>query len=528
MQAACAEGGEDGSMFVMSSTQHPSEVQQIVAHLLGVPVNHVVVQSPRMGGGFGGKETQAATFAALAALAAAKTKRPVRVRVNRDLDMMLTGKRHPFLARFKVGYNSGGDLLAAKIALISNGGWSLDLSMPVTDRAVFHLDNAYFIPSVEFSGQVAKTNLASNTAFRGFGGPQGMLVIEEIIDHIARRLGKSPEEIRERNLYRGKGETNTTHYGQEIGDNRIRRIWSELQESSAFEMRRNEIDRWNSKNPHRKRGLAMTPVKFGISFTLTHLNQAGALVLIYQDGTVQVNHGGTEMGQGVHTNIAMIAAKELGISLDKVRVMPTSTDKVPNTSATAASCSTDMNGAAVKNACDILRARLAPVALNLVAAEVTRLKLKPEIDQSLLTSAAAKDLVFAKGFVFHRDLPEVKVSFADVVKKAHLARVSLSATGFYATPEIHYDRGKGKGKPFHYFAVGAAVTEVEVDSFNQCPALPLRACPLPLPSPPHRRQNNGTVSFAFCRVVMNFRSGIKARRRQTHAREVGFFDDIGE
>ena len=466
MQAACAEGGEDGSMFVMSSTQHPSEVQQIVAHLLGVPVNHVVVQSPRMGGGFGGKETQAATFAALAALAAAKTKRPVRVRVNRDLDMMLTGKRHPFLARFKVGYNSGGDLLAAKIALISNGGWSLDLSMPVTDRAVFHLDNAYFIPSVEFSGQVAKTNLASNTAFRGFGGPQGMLVIEEIIDHIARRLGKSPEEIRERNLYRGKGETNTTHYGQEIGDNRIRRIWSELQESSAFEMRRNEIDRWNSKNPHRKRGLAMTPVKFGISFTLTHLNQAGALVLIYQDGTVQVNHGGTEMGQGVHTNIAMIAAKELGISLDKVRVMPTSTDKVPNTSATAASCSTDMNGAAVKNACDILRARLAPVALNLVAAEVTRLKLKPEIDQSLLTSAAAKDLVFAKGFVFHRDLPEVKVSFADVVKKAHLARVSLSATGFYATPEIHYDRGKGKGKPFHYFAVGAAVTEVEVDSFT--------------------------------------------------------------
>ena len=493
MQAACAEGGEDGSMFVMSSTQHPSEVQQIVAHLLGLPVNHVVVQSPRMGGGFGGKETQAATFAALAALAAAKTKRLVRVRVNRDLDMMLTGKRHPFLARFKVGYNSDGDLLAAKIALISNGGWSLDLSMPVTDRAVFHLDNAYFIPSVEFSGQVAKTNLASNTAFRGFGGPQGMLVIEEIVDRIARRLGKSPEEIRARNLYRGKGETNTTHYGQEIEDNRIQRAWSELKESSAFEMRRNEIDKWNSKNPRRKRGLAMTPVKFGISFTLTHLNQAGALVLIYQDGTVQVNHGGTEMGQGVHTNIALIAAKELGISLDKVRVMPTSTDKVPNTSATAASCSTDMNGAAVKNACDILRARLAPVTAGILPA------VKPgfqpggqdvggkECVQNLHTTenscarpggkmspstagrmpaATAEDLVFAKGFVFHRDLPEVKVSFADVVKKAHLARVSLSATGFYATPEIHYDRTKGKGKPFHYFAVGAAVTEVEVDGFT--------------------------------------------------------------
>ncbi|MEI9960054.1 MAG: molybdopterin cofactor-binding domain-containing protein [Limisphaerales bacterium] len=300
MQAACAEQGEDGSMFVMSSTQHPSEVQHIVAHLLHVPVNQVVVQSPRMGGGFGGKETQAATFAALAALAAAKTNRPVRVRVNRDLDMMITGKRHPFLAKFKVGYNSDGDLLAAKIELISNGGWSLDLSMPVTDRAVFHLDNSYFIPAVEFSGQVAKTNLASNTAFRGFGGPQGMLVIEEIIDRIARRLGKSPEEIRERNLYRGSGETNTTHYGQEIEDNRIQRVWRELKESSAFEKRRVEIAKWNSENPHLKRGLAMTPVKFGISFTLTHLNQAGALVLIYQDGTVQVNHGATEMGQGVH------------------------------------------------------------------------------------------------------------------------------------------------------------------------------------------------------------------------------------
>ena len=473
MQAACAESGEDGSMFVMSSTQHPSEVQNIVAHLLDVPVNHVVVQSPRMGGGFGGKETQAATFAALAALAAAKTKRPVRVRVNRDLDMMLTGKRHPFLAKFKVGYSSNGDLLAAKIALISNGGWSLDLSMPVTDRALFHLDNAYYVPSVEFSGQVAKTNLASNTAFRGFGGPQGMLVIEEIIDRIARRLGKSPEEIRERNLYRGSGETNTTHYGQEIEDNRLQRIWGELKASSAFENRRAEIAGWNAEHPHRKRGLAMTPVKFGISFTLTHLNQAGALVLIYQDGTVQVNHGGTEMGQGVHTNIAMIAAKELGVSLDKVRVMPTSTDKVPNTSATAASCSTDMNGAAVKNACEILCARLAPVAFELVAAEVTRLKLKAESgkrkvenSQSLLTSAATHNLVFADNFVFHRAYPEQKISFSKVVQAAHVQRISLSATGYYATPGIQYDRAAGHGRPFHYFANGAAVTEVEVDGFT--------------------------------------------------------------
>src|ERR1017187_795706 len=466
MQAACAEQGEDGSMFVMSSTQHPSEVQHIVAHLFDVPVNHVVVQSPRMGGGFGGKETQAATFAALAALAAARTKRPVRVRVNRDLDMMLTGKRHPFLAKFKVGYNAAGDLLAAKIELLSNGGWSLDLSMPVTDRAVFHLDNAYFIPAVEFSGQVAKTNLASNTAFRGFGGPQGMLVIEEIIDRIARRLGKTPEEIRERNLYRGTNETNTTHYGQLIEDNRIQTVWHELKKSSEFEKRRVGIEKWNSDHPHCKRGLAMTPVKFGISFTLTHLNQAGALVLIYQDGTVQVNHGATEMGQGVHTNMAMIAAKELGISLDKVRVMPTSTDKVPNTSATAASCGTDLNGMAVKNACEILRARLAPVATELVAAEATRLKSNAEISQSLLTSAVTEDLICADNFVFHRAQPEVKVSFVEVVKTAYVQRIGLSSTGFYRTPEIHYDRAQGKGKPFHYFAVGAAVTEVEVDGFT--------------------------------------------------------------
>ena len=473
MQAACAEPGEDGSMFVMSSTQHPSEVQHIVAHLLHVSVNHVIVQSPRMGGGFGGKETQAATFAALAALAAAKTQKPVRVRVNRDLDMMLTGKRHPFLAKYKVGFDHEGHLLGAKIELFSNGGWSLDLSMPVTDRAMFHLDNAYYIPAVEFSGRVAKTNLASNTAFRGFGGPQGMLVIEEIIDRVARRLGVAPETIRERNLYRGTGETNTTHYGQEIEDNRIQRIWKELHESSQFAARRAEIDQSNAANPHRKRGMAMTPVKFGISFTLTHLNQAGALVLIYQDGTVQVNHGGTEMGQGVHTNMAIVAAKELGLTIDKVRVMPTSTDKVPNTSATAASCGTDLNGMAVKNACEILRSRL-----TLVAAKLLSDKLKREI--------VGNDVIFSGNLVFSRAVNRVpratstdpetadrcgapdaeSLSFCEVVSQAYFQRISLSATGYYRTPEIHYDRAKGRGKPFHYFAVGAAVTEVEVDGFT--------------------------------------------------------------
>ena len=302
--AAWAERGEDGTMFVSSSTQHPSEVQHIVAHVLGLPMHSVVVECPRMGGGFGGKETQAATIAALAALAASKTGRKVRVRLNRDQDMMITGKRHPFLAKFRVGFTDDGFLQAAKIELFSNGGWSLDLSRAVTDRAVFHLDNAYYIPNVEFSGVVAKTNLASNTAFRGFGGPQGMLVIEEIIDRVARQTGLAPEVVRQKNLYRGTGETNTTPYGQEIEDNRIERIWSELIASSEFESRRAELREWNLRHPNRKRGLAITPVKFGISFTTTHLNQAGALVLLYQDGTAQINHGGTEMGQGVHTNIA--------------------------------------------------------------------------------------------------------------------------------------------------------------------------------------------------------------------------------
>jgi xanthine dehydrogenase molybdopterin binding subunit/xanthine dehydrogenase small subunit len=465
-QAAWAERGEDGAMFVVSSTQHPSEVQQVVAHVLHLPANKVVVQSPRMGGGFGGKETQAATPAALAALAAHHTGKPVHVRFNRDQDMILTGHRHPFLAKFRVGFDEAGLLRAAKIHLWSNGGWALDLSQAVTDRALFHLDNAYYIPAVEFRGQVAKTNLSSNTAFRGFGGPQGMLVIEEILDRVARQLGLPPEVVRERNLYRGTDETNTTHYGQRIEDNRIQTIWHELKKSAEFDRRRAEMSEWNDAHPRRKRGLAITPVKFGISFTVTHLNQAGALVLIYQDGTVQVNHGGTEMGQGIHTNILAIAAKELGVKPEHVRVMPTSTDKVPNTSATAASSGTDLNGAAVKNACETLRARLVRVA-----AEVTR-PISSEKSQSLLMSAATKscgapdDIVFSDGMVFHREFPESAVSFAEVVKKAYAQRVSLSATGYYATSGIHWDRAAGRGKPFHYFAYGAAVTEVEVDGFT--------------------------------------------------------------
>jgi xanthine dehydrogenase molybdopterin binding subunit len=463
-QAAWAERGEDGAVFVASSTQHPSEVQQVVSHLLNLPANKVVVQVPRMGGGFGGKETQAATPAALAALATHHTGKPVRVRFNRDQDMALLGHRHPFHAKFKIAFDANGLLQAARIHLTSNGGWAQDLSQAVTDRALFHLDNSYYIPAVEFRGQVAKTNLSSNTAFRGFGGPQGMLVIEEIMDRIARRLGLPPEVVRERNLYHGTGETNTTHYGQLIEDNRLQTIWHELKKTAELERRRVEIAAWNTAHPHTKRGLAMTPVKFGISFTVTHLNQAGAFVLIYQDGTVQLNHGGTEMGQGLHTNVTMIAAQTLGINLERIRVMPTSTDKVPNTSATAASAGTDLNGAAVKNACEILRTRLAPLALELVVAASKRNT--SDESQRRLTSATTADLVFADGFVFHREYPEAKVSFADVTKKAYLERVSLSTTGYYATPGIHWDRVAGRGKPFHYFAYGAAVTEVEVDGFT--------------------------------------------------------------
>jgi xanthine dehydrogenase molybdopterin binding subunit/xanthine dehydrogenase small subunit len=427
--AAWAEPGEDGSVLVTSSTQHPSEVQQVVAHVLRLPSNQVIVQCPRVGGGFGGKETQAATPAALAALAATRTGRPVRVRFNRDQDMALLGHRHPFLARFDAGFDLEGRFQAARIHVWSNGGWALDLSQAVTDRALFHLDNSYYIPAVEFRGQVARTNLSSNTAFRGFGGPQGMLIIEEILDRAARQLGLPPETIRERNLYRGRGQTNTTHYGQELGDNRLQTIWRDLKDSSAFDTRRLEISQWNARHPHRKRGLAMTPMKFGISFTVTHLNQAGAFVLIYQDGSVQVNHGGIEMGQGIHTNIRAIAAAELGVPPETIRVMPTSTDKIPNTSATAASSGTDLNGAAVKNACEILRGRLAPVEARM--------------------SAEGKPVLFA-----------------EVVKQAYLDRVSLSATGYYETRGIHWDRVAGRGKPFHYFACGAAAAEVEVDGYT--------------------------------------------------------------
>jgi xanthine dehydrogenase molybdopterin binding subunit/xanthine dehydrogenase small subunit len=448
-QAAYARPGEDGSIFIESSTQHPSEIQHVVGHLLGVPSNHVVVEALRMGGAFGGKETQGVINAGLAALAAFHTGQPVRVRWNRDQDMMITGKRHPFLANFEVGFNERGQILGVRVKMVSDGGWSLDLSTAVTDRSLFHLDNAYYLPNAEFSGQVAKTNVASNTAFRGFGGPQGMLVIEEIIDRIARRLELRPEVVRERNLYHGSGETNTTPYGQEIRDNRIQRVWRELLASSDFVSRQRTVQDWNRQQTSRKRGLAITPVKFGISFTATQFNQAGALVLIYQDGSVQVNHGGTEMGQGIHTNIQAIAARELGLTADRIRVMSTRTDKVPNTSATAASSGTDLNGAAVRNACREIVERLRPIAVRLLSEKIGQ---------------PVGEVSFRENKVFAAPDEKVFLQFAQLTAKAYFERVSLAATGYYRTPGISWDRSLGQGRPFYYYAVGAAVSEVEVDS----------------------------------------------------------------
>ena len=444
--AAWAEAGDDGSVLVNSSTQHPSEIQAIVAEVLHLARHKVVVQAPRMGGGFGGKETQGNGFAALVALAAMKTGRPVRVQLDRDLDMKLTGKRHPFHAKFSIGHDSDGRLLAAQVELVSDGGWSLDLSTAINDRALFHLDNAYYIPAVNFGGRVAKTNVTSHTAFRGFGGPQGMLVIEEIIDRVARQVGLPPEVVRERNLYHGTGETNRTHYNEDIGDNRIQDIWSQVLAKAEFAKRRSEVAAWNQANPHMKRGLAVTPVKFGISFTLSHYNQAGALVHIYQDGSVQVNHGGTEMGQGLHTKILGVAMRELGLPAASIRLMTTSTDKVPNTSATAASSGADLNGAAVAAACVTLRERLLPVAAGLLNTTPERVE-------------------FVAGEVRARDAAQ-GIPFAKVCAKAYTERISLSSTGFYKTPGVKWDWVKAEGRPFHYFACGAAVAEVEVDGFS--------------------------------------------------------------
>jgi xanthine dehydrogenase large subunit len=421
-QSAIAWVDESGTIAVHASTQHPAETQEVVARVLGLPRHHVTVECLRMGGAFGGKEVQANAWAAVAALGAWKTGRPVRVRLTRQLDMMLTGKRHPFLARYSVGFSAEGRIEAVRLHLYSDGGWSLDLSEPIMWRSLFHCDNAYHLPAIEAIGRVCRTHKTSQTAFRGFGAPQAMVVIEEILAQAAQRLSLPAHVVRERNFYR---EGDTTHYGQLVeGADRIRLIWDRLKETSAFERRVAKIAAFNAQQPHVKRGLAMTPVKFGISFTATFFNQGGALVLIYRDGSVQVNHGGTEMGQGLFTKIQQIAADCLGITANRVRVMPTRTDKVPNSSATAASAGTDLNGAAVADACAQLKARLDAVSEGKT------------------------------------------MSFEELCETAYRQRVPLFAQGYYRTPDIHFDPTTGKGKPFHYFAYGAAVSEVEVDGFT--------------------------------------------------------------
>lgn len=444
-QAAIAYLDEAGQIFVHASTQHPTETQIIVARVLGRPAHEVTCQSLRMGGAFGGKEVQANTWACIAAVGALATGRPVRVRLDRQRDFTLTGKRHPFLGRYEAGFDDDGRLHALRVQLYSDGGYSLDLSKPVLFRAMFHVDNAYKLPNVEVVGRVCRTHKVSQTAFRGFGGPQGMVVIEEVLDRIARATGLPPHVVRERNFY---VDGDTAHYGQRItGADRIGAIWRRLLDRSEFPRRWEEVEAFNRAHPHRKRGIAITPVKFGISFTTAFFNQAGALVLLYADGSVQVNHGGTEMGQGLHTKMLQVAADALGVDLDAVRLMPTRTDKVPNTSATAASSGSDLNGQAVRAACAAIRERLATVA-------------------GTLFGCAPEDIVFEGGEVFPVGRPDEARSFGQVAKQAYLQRVPLFATGYYRTPNIHYDEASGTGKPFHYFAFGAAVTEVEVDRFT--------------------------------------------------------------
>lgn len=436
---------EGGQVFVHSSTQHPSETQEIVAHVLGLNNNDVTVQCLRMGGAFGGKEMQPHGFAAVAALGATLTGRPVRLRLNRTQDITLTGKRHPFHARWEAGFDQEGRIQALKATLTSDGGWSLDLSEPVLARALCHIDNSYWIPNVHVGGRIAKTNKTSQTAFRGFGGPQGMLVIEDLMGRCAPLLGLDPAELRRRNLYL-PGQS--TPYGQPVRHaERLHSIWKTLLDRADFRRRQEQIDRFNASHPHTRRGLAITPVKFGISFNFTAFNQAGALVHVYKDGSVLINHGGTEMGQGLHTKMRQVAATALGVPLDVVRLAPTRTDKVPNTSATAASSGADLNGGAVKNACEQISEQLAQVAAR-------KLNIHPD------------DVRFVNGKVTGIGFHDRDVSFADLVRDAYFQRVPLWAAGYYRTEGLHWDSARMQGEPFKYFSFGAAVSEVEVDAFT--------------------------------------------------------------
>lgn len=441
-QAALACPGEGGDMHVLSSTQHPTEVQHVVARVLGLADHAVTAEVRRMGGGFGGKESQATQWAAMAALAARKTGRPCKLRLDRDDDMALTGKRHDFLVDYRIGFDADGVISALETCYAARAGCSLDLTQGVVDRTMFHADNAYFLPDVTIGSRRLRTDTVSNTAFRGFGGPQGMLGMERMIDRIAWQLGLDPLDVRKRNLYRpGR---NVTPYGQTVDDEVLLPLIERLERSADYRARRRDVAAFNARSPILKRGIALTPVKFGISFTLMPLNQAGALIHVYQDGSIHLNHGGTEMGQGLFVKVAQVVADEFGVSPDRVRITATTTDKVPNTAPTAASSGSDLNGMAAREAARTIKARL----VDFVAAS-------HQVDPGSVR--------FAGGMVW---FDGGSLPFSALARAAVLARVSLSSTGFYSTPRIHWDRATAKGRPFFYFAYGAACSEVAIDTLT--------------------------------------------------------------
>ncbi len=439
-QVSLAIPQEDGGVHIYASTQHPSEIQHAAAQVLGLPDHTVTVEVRRMGGGFGGKETQAAQWAVLAALAAAKTGQPVKCRLDRDLDMIMTGKRHDFHSQWEVGYDQDGRIVGVDIHMASRCGCSHDLSDPVNDRAMFHADNAYYYPAVRIRSDRCQTNTVSNTAFRGFGGPQGMLIAEQIIQAIAHERRLDPLDVRRLNFYEHK-DRNLTPYHMQVEDFILDELVDQLESTSHYRERRQSIKAFNSSNLYLRRGLALTPVKFGISFTNTTFNQAGALLHVYKDGSVLLNHGGTEMGQGLLIKVAQVVAAELQIDIDQVQISSTHTGKVPNTSATAASSGTDLNGMAAQNAARTIRRRLTAFA-------------------ATHYDVAEHDIEFQRGQV---RIADSWITFSELVLEAYLHRVQLSATGFYRTPKIWWDAETARGRPFYYFAYGAAVSEVVVD-----------------------------------------------------------------
>ncbi|MCP8688519.1 xanthine dehydrogenase molybdopterin binding subunit [Marinobacterium sedimentorum] len=434
---------EDDGMIVYTSSQNPTEVQKLVAEVLDVPMHKIVIDMRRMGGGFGGKETQAAGPACLCAVIARLTGQPTKMRLPRVDDMLMTGKRHPFYAEYDVGYDDNGRLHGIDLVLAGNCGYSPDLSGSIVDRAMFHSDNAYYLGDATVTGHRCKTNTASNTAYRGFGGPQGMVAIEYIMDDIARTLGKDPLEVRKHNYY-GKTERNVTHYYQTVEDNMLDEMTAELEASSEYQQRREAITAFNASSKILKKGIALTPVKFGISFTATFLNQAGALVHVYTDGSIHLNHGGTEMGQGLNTKVAQIVAEEFQVEVDRIQITATNTDKVPNTSPTAASSGTDLNGKAAQNAARTIRGRLVSFA-------AAHFKVSEE------------DIEFRNSHVRIRDKA---MPFDELIQLAYFNQISLSSTGFYRTPKIYYDRDQARGRPFYYYAYGAACSEVLLDTLT--------------------------------------------------------------